>query len=822
MLTLKSVNTIFKSSPNGYLVLLPNRPHFTIASVNRPFLNAINAERDELVGKGIFDTIYNRPAIWGPKSMKSLKNALEDTIRSKKPSSYNLQDWEINTFPLLDEDEKIKFIVQNLTEGNKTEAVVDHWNNKLLIENSFQHPLFNDYPDAVFTLDLGGNFISANKALIDLAECKEEELFKLSFDPFIAPEDVEKVHNYFKKTIQGKIQNFDVSVISAKGTAKILNITNLPIVINKEVIGVHAIGKDITMLTQTKKQLDEYHNRVSDILESITDGFIALNKDWVVTYWNREAERLLLMPRKEIIGKNIWEVYQDAVPLKFYSEYHRAVNENISVRFDEYFPRLNIWIEVSAFPSDEGLSLYFKDITERKHGEEQLKREKEKYLELFNFSPLPQWVFDAKTLQFLDVNNAAIKHYGFSKEEFMEMTIKDIRPIGEIKKLDKILKESARKGVFKRRMVRHLKKTGEIMHVCVEANYVNFEGKAAMLVLAIDYTEKLKSERALAASEQRFKALVQDGSDLVAILDAAGNYKYVSPTSKSILGVDPELLIEKNAFDFIHADDKEKVISQFGLLNEQKRIKISPFRFKGLDDQYHWIETIITDMTDDPVVAGIVANSRDVTQRIEDEIKTEESIERFNTVSKATSEAIWDWNMQSGNVIWNKGIKGIFGHVKISLTRDWWYNHVHPDDVKGILHKIQLLIKHKKSKLNVEYRFLCADGRYKTVLDRAFLTFDRSGEPLRMIGSMQDITERVNYIAAVEEQNQRLREIAWMQSHEVRAPLACIMGLSKILSNEDEDEGTRKESLQHLMRSAGELDAIIREIIKKAEEIPTD
>lgn len=509
MLTLKNVSSIFKSSPNGYLVLLPNRPYFTIAAVNKPFLHAIRANRNELIGKGIFETVYHRSAIWGPKAMKSLKNALEHTIQSKKASRYNLEDWEINTFPLLDEEEEIKFIVQNLTDTTNTESDQDKKKEikRLLIQNSFQHPLFNDYPDAVFTLDPEGNFLSANKALIDLAECREEELYRLSFTPFITPEDVEKAYGHFKKTIQGELQNFDIRTISAKGTLRMLHVTNLPIVIDQEVIGIHVIAKDITLSTQTQKQLNDYHTRISDILESIGDGFIALNKDWIVTYWNKEAERLLHMPRKEVIGKNIWEMYQDAVSLKFYSEYHRAVNENISVRFDEYFPRLSIWIEVSAFPSEEGLSLYFKDITERKHAEKQLRLEKEKYLELFNFSPLPQWVFDAETLQFLDVNNAAVKHYGYSKAEFLEMTIKDIRPAADAKELGKILKDTFKTGVFRARMVRHLKKSGELMHICVEANAVTFEGRAAMLVLAMDQTQRIKDEIKTQANIDRLREI---------------------------------------------------------------------------------------------------------------------------------------------------------------------------------------------------------------------------------------------------------------------------------------------------------------------------
>lgn len=567
-------------------------------------------------------------------------------------------------------------------------------NSKLLIENSFQHPLFNDYPDPIFTLDLEGNFLSANKALIDLAECTKEELFKSSFAPFILPDDLEMASSYFQKTIKGEIENFDIRVISAKGTIRNFNVTNLPIVINNHVIGIHVIAKDITTLLENKKQIEAYNNRISNILESITDCFFALNSDWTVTYWNKEAERLLKMPREDIIGKNLWEVYENAIPLKFYSEYHRAIADRVSVRFEEYFPPFNIWLEVSAFPSEEGLSVYFKDITERKN-----------------------------------------------------------------------------------------------------------------------------SERALAASEQRFKALVQDGSDLVAILDLAGNYQYVSPTSKSILGIEADYYIGKNAFDFIHVDDQENVLQHFNLLKEKKRIKIPPYRFKIEDKNYHWIETIVTNMMDDPAVSGIVANSRDVTQRIENEIKTEESIERFNTVSKATNEAIWDWDIQTGNMIWNRGIKGIFGYNQISYNRDWWYSRVHPDDVGEIVANIQSLIRRKKSRLKVEYRFRSADGTYKYVLDRSFLLFDKTGDPLKMIGSMQDITDSVNYIEAIEKQNQRLREIAFTQSHHVRAPLARIIGLSKLLSDSNEREETKKECLQYLISSADELDGVIKDIVKKAENI---
>jgi PAS domain S-box-containing protein len=117
----------------------------------------------------------------------------------------------------------------------------------------------------------------------------------------------------------------------------------------------------------------------ANILESITDGFFTVDKNWIVTYWNKEAERILRMPRKNIRGKNIWDVYAAAIPLKFYSEYHRAVTEQVPVNFEEFFPPLNLWIDVSAYPSEDGLAIYFKDITERKLTQENIRVIKERH-----------------------------------------------------------------------------------------------------------------------------------------------------------------------------------------------------------------------------------------------------------------------------------------------------------------------------------------------------------------------------------------------------------------------------------------------------------
>ncbi|MEJ2883583.1 PAS domain S-box protein [Pedobacter sp. GR22-6] len=256
-----------------------------------------------------------------------------------------------------------------------------------------------------------------------------------------------------------------------------------------------------------KQQLFEYQKRIANILESFTDAFFELDVNWNVTYWNKEAERILDMPRTKMIGKNLWEVYSDAIPLKFYSEYHRAMHENLAVRFEEYFPAKELWIEVAAFPSGSGLSVYFKDITEKKQALDLLQRERQKYVDLFNLSPLPQWVYDKETLSFLDVNEAAIRQYGYTHEEFLSMTLKDIRPAEDAGLIEEIVGYKVVEGKADLSLLRHVKKNGELIYVSVKGDCIQFEGKKARLVMVVDMTEEFYAKAAMEAQNLRLKEI---------------------------------------------------------------------------------------------------------------------------------------------------------------------------------------------------------------------------------------------------------------------------------------------------------------------------
>lgn len=126
-------------------------------------------------------------------------------------------------------------------------------------------------------------------------------------------------------------------------------------------------------------QSEAARTHINNLLESITDGFFALDKKSRFTYINGQAERLLRKKQNELLGKNIWEVFPEIIGTTFYHEYHRAIIEQVSVEFEEFYPPLNCWLQVHTYPAKDGLSIYFQDITERRRTAEALRESEERW-----------------------------------------------------------------------------------------------------------------------------------------------------------------------------------------------------------------------------------------------------------------------------------------------------------------------------------------------------------------------------------------------------------------------------------------------------------
>ena len=133
-----------------------------------------------------------------------------------------------------------------------------------------------------------------------------------------------------------------------------------------------AIRNDVTERKLSEEKAARSQEEKNTILESIGDAFFTVDKNWMVTYWNNTAEKVLMKTKAEMINNNLWEVFSDSVDSESYKKYHQAIETNRAVHFEDYYAPLIKWYDISAYPTGNGLSVYFKDITERKLADIQL------------------------------------------------------------------------------------------------------------------------------------------------------------------------------------------------------------------------------------------------------------------------------------------------------------------------------------------------------------------------------------------------------------------------------------------------------------------
>ncbi|CAA9344667.1 MAG: diguanylate cyclase/phosphodiesterase (GGDEF & EAL domains) with PAS/PAC sensor(s) [uncultured Cytophagales bacterium] len=133
------------------------------------------------------------------------------------------------------------------------------------------------------------------------------------------------------------------------------------------------IGHDITEGVTAEIKYTKTSHKMDAILDTITDGFFVVDRNWRIIQANRAFENLLHARREEQVGQFLWDLYPDAASLRFYAEAHRAVREQQVVHLEEFYPSFNTWFAVAAYPSEEGLTVYFRDVTERKQQENELR-----------------------------------------------------------------------------------------------------------------------------------------------------------------------------------------------------------------------------------------------------------------------------------------------------------------------------------------------------------------------------------------------------------------------------------------------------------------
>jgi diguanylate cyclase (GGDEF)-like protein/PAS domain S-box-containing protein len=284
-----------------------------------------------------------------------------------------------------------------------------------------------------------------------------------------------------------------------------------------------------------------------------------------------------------------------------------------------------------------------------------------------------------------------------------------------------------------------------------------------------DFTGRKHTEDTLKEDEQRFRALLDNSYDVITVLDSHGSILYQSPSVRRVLGDDPEEKIGKSVFEpgRVHREDLEKVRQAFAEVMANPGVpRTVDYRIRHADGSWRYIDSVAVNLLNDPSVAGVVVNYRDVTERKEAEGRIREAEERYRTLVE-TVPAVTYTDRAVGSypdlaVYTSPQIEELVGYSVqewLDPERVLWEERLHPEDRTWVL-TAEERSRASGEPFSEEYRLLAKDGSVVWVRDEAVLLRNEAGEPLYWQGVLVDVTDRKEAEEALRESEERLRRLA--------------------------------------------------------------
>ena len=413
----------FESAPDAYLLLAPDPPDFTILAVNQARVRATMRPAEDVIGRPLFEAFPDNPDDPEATGVRNLRASLEEVMRSGKPHRMALQKYDIarpdGTFedryweplnsPVFDDRGELVAIihrVEDVTEKVRTGRRLDEVEEVLskLRQSEERYRLLVDMiPQNVWTTDPNGHHTYFSRRWFEFTGAGLDASKGEGWVNFIHPDDKDRMHARWRHSLEtGEPYEIEYRFRGADGAYHWFLGKALPL---RDKTGkiVEWFGT-ATDISEPKRRAEdrerllarerEAREQVSTILESITDAFFALDRDWNFTYVNREAERLLQRPRGTLVGRNLWTEFPEAVGSTFEQQYRQAMGERTDVHFEECYMPLDIWVDVHAYPSEDGIAVFFRDISRRKNAEQQLRESERNFRTLANTIPQLAWMAD--------------------------------------------------------------------------------------------------------------------------------------------------------------------------------------------------------------------------------------------------------------------------------------------------------------------------------------------------------------------------------------------------------------------------------------------
>ena len=626
--------------------------------------------------------------------------------------------------------------------------------------NTEQQRLFaaivNSSDDAMFTKTLDGIITSWNYGAQKIFGYSADEIIGKHVFTLMPPRLQNEEVDIIRKIRKGeKIDNYETERLKKDGTIFKASLSVSPIRdFDGNIIGASKILRDITARTNAARKLDVEERRFRALIENNFD-IISLNDDALnliyrspsstrITGWTDED-------MKDITGTI--NIHPD--DRQFVKGVISEAMKNPGEPFSYIFRYLHkngdyIWLEGTATkipPNDHvnGLVFNSRDITQRIKSEIALKEKDLALTETQRIAKIGSWTYYVNGD--LKWSEEIYQLYGLNDKSTPptpDLFFKIIHPEDREEMNNWVQRclegetpgEHEFRAILPDSSLRYFLATGETKYD-PDHKPVYLRGSVQ------DITDRKKAEEEIKNTENKFRALIQNSTDGLNVIAADGTVLDMSPSGKKILGYDQNEIIGKNRSDLIHPEDRRAVMNAFNnIIKDPATIKIIEYRHKMPDETYKWLECSYKNLLNEPYIKAIVSNYRDITERKKYEKKIHQSEIRLLKAQEIGKFGYWQQDLQTDMVWASKEAMNIYGlgEEEGELEREKIASCI--IDIEKVKEAATNLIEYDKA-YNIEIRINPANGlpmKYISVV--AELEKNENGEPARIIGTLQDVTER--------------------------------------------------------------------------------
>ena len=605
--------------------------------------------------------------------------------------------------------------------------------NELIKSEEKYRSLIEQASDGIILYSFDGTIHSFNKAAYTQTGYEKEAFEKLNLRDLFFEEGVTK-----NRSANNRAKHDQTAILYRKLKRK--DGSELLVELNTRMLPdgkIFAIVRDITEREKTETALIKSEEKYRSLIERVTDAFISMDGTGNFTYVNKRAGEIYKMKPEELIGKNIWIAFPDGIDRAFYNKCNKAMELQEYQYLEEYYPPLEKWFENHIYPSKDGLTIFFKDVTEIKEALIALEEKEIKYRSLIEQASDGIVLTDLEG-NIQEANNSISTISGYDIAELLGKKVQaflqeDVGP-ADTANLEK-LKQG--KSLLLERKFR--KKDGTIIDIEVNSKMASL---GTLINFVRDISERKRNEEVLSYQAR----LLEGVSDAITSLDMNRYIVSWNQACTDLYGFTPEEVMGKRIPELVEFEfpnsTTEEVFKQ--VFNEGQWKGEFNFIHPKTNVKTFLLSSINLLKNKQGDTIGFVLTSGDITNRKKAEEEIKKSNERFEMIAQATNEPIWDHDFDKNETWGNKKLYNLYGveSGEAMINFEMFLDRIHPDERNGVAERMKIAIANSVKSLTEEFRFKNSNGEYRNFYDRAYIKYDESGKPLRILGAMQDITDR--------------------------------------------------------------------------------